>query len=441
MRSALPPWNERERLAKLRSYGVLDTETEASFDRITRIVADSIGVPISLVSLIDEDRQWFKSRHGLEAAETPRDVAFCAHSIHGEDIFVVPNATEDDRFRDNPLVTGDPNIRFYAGAPLVTPDGFKIGTLCAIDRQPRELSADHRQLLEDLASLVVDELELRKARREADLANEELRLRVAELLDTQKRLEIQATTLAALAEERAILSERLGAEVALKDRFFSIIAHDLRDPFTSLLGMSKMMSMGGPAMSAAKMSEYAQHIHESAGNVYRLLDELLEWARVQMTGQRDAPEVFDLSEIANENIAMMQALASGKAISLKSCAPSCPVKADRNMITLVVRNLVANAIKFTPRDGTISIDTQCRGNQVELSVTDTGVGVDPKLRDGLFALDTKTTTAGTNGEIGTGMGLPLSRQMVELNGGALDFEAIPTGGTRFFFTLPKAAGS
>ena len=159
------PENEEARLQKLREYDILDTDAEQAFDRITRIVAKTIGVPISLVSLVDEDRQWFKSRYGLDATETPRDLAFCAHAIHGEDVFVVTDPERDERFQDNPLVTDGPEIRFYAGAPLITSDGFKLGTLCAIDDMRHFITEDHKQLLQDLASLVIDEIELRRTNR------------------------------------------------------------------------------------------------------------------------------------------------------------------------------------------------------------------------------------------------------------------------------------
>ena len=157
--------DEADRLAALESYDILDSGPEESFDRITRMAGRLLDVPICLVSLIDKDRQWFKSRQGLDATETPRDLAFCAHAIQCEEVMVVPNALEDARFRDNPLVTGDPCIRFYAGAPLTTRSGHNLGTLCAIDRHPREMTADEQQLLDDLAHMVVDELELRKANR------------------------------------------------------------------------------------------------------------------------------------------------------------------------------------------------------------------------------------------------------------------------------------
>ena len=152
------PTDEAARLAALRELDVLDTEPEERFDRLTRIAQDMFGTPIALVSLIDADRQWFKSAQGLGVAETSREVAFCSHAILGDEVMVVPDAAADPRFADNPLVTDDPDIRFYAGAPLTTSDGHAVGTLCVIDTQPREWSAAQSRVLRDLADVVEEEL-------------------------------------------------------------------------------------------------------------------------------------------------------------------------------------------------------------------------------------------------------------------------------------------
>lgn len=154
---------ELERRTVLDRYRILDTPQEPAFDRIVRLAALLLDVPIALISLIDAERQWFKSRYGLEVPETARALAFCDHAIHGRDVMVVSDAEQDPRFSGNPLVTGDPHIRFYAGAPLVTPDGFALGTICAIDRTPRQLNARDAAVLTALAEQVVHELEVRSA--------------------------------------------------------------------------------------------------------------------------------------------------------------------------------------------------------------------------------------------------------------------------------------
>lgn len=161
------PLDEVDRMTALVRYGILDTEAEEQFDRITRLVAALFEAPIALVSLVDHRRQWFKSAFGLKTRETPREHAFCAHAICGRDLFVIPDATRDERFADNPLVTGQPAIRFYMGAPLITPDNHALGTLCVIDSKTRpEPGREQKQVLRDLAGIVMHHMETRRILRQ-----------------------------------------------------------------------------------------------------------------------------------------------------------------------------------------------------------------------------------------------------------------------------------
>lgn len=198
MKAAPLPKNEAERLAALYELKILDTPPDERFDRITRLTSAIFDVPIALVSLVDRDRQWFKSACGLDAKGTSRDTSFCAHAILQEDALVIPDALRDVRFEDNPNVTGEPNVRFYAGYPLSTIEGHKIGTLCLIDRRPREFTVREHELLRDLALLTQSEIqlgdalelqrELRAIHKEVEEANRNLERRnefIRQVLGTQ----------------------------------------------------------------------------------------------------------------------------------------------------------------------------------------------------------------------------------------------------------------
>jgi len=171
--SALVQPNEKQRLKVLWQYDVLDTMPEEVFDDLTELAARICEAPIALITLVDEDRQWFKSKVGISDKETSRDISFCAHAILQSDLFIVSDATKDQRFAHNPLVTSDPRIRFYAGAPLITPDGHALGTLCVIDKVPRELRPDQKTGLRVLARHVVTQLELRRRSHELAHAHKE----------------------------------------------------------------------------------------------------------------------------------------------------------------------------------------------------------------------------------------------------------------------------
>jgi GAF domain-containing protein len=200
------PANEAGRVAALEKYAILDTDAEQSFDDLTLLASFICKTPMALISLVDEDRQWFKSRVGMDAKETTRDIAFCSTAILQANVFVVPDALKDDRFRDNPLVVSDPHIRFYAGAPLINEDGYALGTLCVVDRAPRELAPDQKEALKALSRLVLAQLEFR---RNLLLLKETLTDRTREEHERQRELvHVQETLMRVMGLRKSSASAR-----------------------------------------------------------------------------------------------------------------------------------------------------------------------------------------------------------------------------------------
>ena len=183
--------SDAARVAALQRYDILDTEPEKAFDDLALLASYICKTPIAWISLIDEDRQWFKSKVGVSISETPRDIAFCNVAIQQADVFVVPDTLQDERFRNNPLVVSDPRIRFYAGAPLISEEGYALGTLCVVDRAPREFTTEQREALKALTRLVLAQMEFR---RNLTLLKEALNDRTKEEHERERELQkLQAT--------------------------------------------------------------------------------------------------------------------------------------------------------------------------------------------------------------------------------------------------------
>lgn len=246
--------------------------------------------------------------------------------------------------------------------------------------------------------------------------------------------------------ELALLNKQLAASEtelkeinANKDKFFSIIAHDLRSPFTSLLGLADLMLEDFEQEDKDDLKVYAERIHKSAHNVYNLLENLLQWSRLQ-SGRLDRnPERFDLSEVVHQTLSLLKANAENKTIHLvNEVASKTFVNADRHMIFSVMQNLLSNSIKFTKKGGHVIVNAKFRDGDYEVTVRDNGIGIDPDVMEKLFRIDVHHSSAGTANEPGSGLGLVLSKELISQNSGKIWVESKPGEGTTFHFTLPSA---
>lgn len=253
-----------------------------------------------------------------------------------------------------------------------------------------------------------------------------IRADVTELRAAQKEIQIQRDEL-----------EKLNAQ---KDRFFAIIAHDLRSPFSSLLGFSEMIRKQTKDLTPEQVSEYVTVVNRTAEQAYNLLVDLLDWSRLQLDRMDFEPEALDLEQVINRNMEQMSLMAGAKQISItREIERALRVRADAQMVNTILRNLMDNAIKFTPDKGTVTVRARRTDSFGLIEVTDTGVGMPSSKLEQLFRLDMKTSTKGTRGEAGTGLGLQLCKEMVERLGGELMVESTQGQGTSFRFTLPLVA--
>jgi signal transduction histidine kinase len=229
---------------------------------------------------------------------------------------------------------------------------------------------------------------------------------------------------------------------AAKDKFFSIIAHDLRSPFTALVGMSQFLANGIDNLDAQTAKEFLEGMHRSSKNAFNLLENLLEWSRVQTGRLPMKPETLNVRELVDEILNLFQVNISNKQLQIDNRLDEyVPVYADRNAVQAIFRNLLSNAIKFTPREGTVELDSHPLDGRRAFIVKDNGVGMDEDTRQDLFRIDVRHSSTGTNKERGTGLGLILCREFVERNGGEINVESEPDRGTLFTFTLPRSGES
>lgn len=400
------PPDEEERLRDLVCLRILDTAPEPRFDRITRIARHLFQVPISTVALIDRDRQWFKSRQGVEATETPRSISFCGHSILQDDVFVVENAWTDGRFSDNPLVTGPPSIRFYAGTPLTGPSGRRVGTLCIIDSVPRVFSTQERAALIDLGHWA-----------QGELNNVGLTRAVSDL----------------------------ESELARKREFATTIAHEVRTPLTSIRAALGLVAANERLPIGSAEREMLAIANRNSARLARLLDDFLELENLDRGHVPIRVERHPLPPLVESAIAAEAARAAEAGVELKvSCSShDAVVHVDGDHLLRCLSRVLSNAIKFSARGQKVEVSAETNGASARIAVRDHGPGIPASYMSRLFRPFSQADASDSRSQGGAGLGLAITKQLVEKMGGSIVVNCPPEGGTRVTLELPLgySAGS
>jgi K+-sensing histidine kinase KdpD len=391
---------EQRRLAALHGYEVLDTAPESDFDDIAVLAAQLCRTPLAAISLLAADRQWFKAKQGLDFCETAREHSFCSHAMYADDVMQVPDARLDPRFRDNPLVAGEPHIRFYAGAPLVTATGHPLGTLCVIDYEPRVLGPAECRGLRTLARHVIAQLELRQYARGLDEVNERLR-------DADR----------------------------VKDEFLARVTHELRTPLTSINGYLEVL--GDEGLSSGDGTGFLERIRRNSDRLMALVDDMLLAAQAGRNAITLHRRSLDLAALARAAVEQNRGLAAARGLAITADAPQpVTVEADEQRLGQALERLVLNAVKFTA-SGDITVRVVPRGADVLLEVRDTGVGINEADLVRVLAPFRRSATAERAEVQGAGLGLSIVKAIVDGHGGRLAITSKPEHGTTISVILPR----
>lgn len=393
------PSNEDERIEKLKSYDILDTIPEEEYDALTFLASQICGTPISLISLVDPDRQWFKSRHGLDASETPRNLAFCAHAINNpDDVFLVENALEDQRFFDNPLTTDAPNVVFYAGAPLNTSDGYALGTICVIDHKPKKLTDAQLKSLKMLADQVMAQFELRKKNNNLEKYNSKI----------------------------VTLNQNL-------QQFATKLTHDLKAPVRSVKFLIDVLIEDYSKVLDIDAVQLLNKMSDKTDYLEQIISGMLSYSKTE--DEAISYQEFNVSDLIND---IESALYSAEEFNVKfNSSSSENIRHYKFGVLSVIQNLMSNSIKFNDEPTClIEVGLEESEQSYILSFEDNGPGIPEAKRDSVFNL---FENLNSNSKESTGIGLATVKAIVEkLKGSIVITERLENKkGAKFVITLPK----
>lgn len=394
------PANESERLEALAAYNILDTLPEVEFEELTLLASQICQTPVALISLLDDKRQWFKAIVGADVRETPKEQAFCAHTIVGiEDIMIVNDAREDARFASNPLVTGNPNIVFYAGVPLINQDGYALGSLCVIDVEPKQLTSEQVKSLKILARQVLTQIELRKKVTELEASN-------TKLLETNTFIQKFATT----------------------------AAHDIKNPLSSILLTSQALQMRLTNTGDQKSRALVGLTISASKRLLTLVDEMLNYSNepaLLLSDQRclqlnkllkSVVELIDVPHSVKVNLPKVEHTLTCSSVALEQ----------------IFLNLLTNAVRYNDKQqGVITIQFREEGNYYKFKISDNGIGIAEKDLQKIFEKAVTLNAIDRFNKKGNGIGLHTVKLLVEKLQGSIHAESNIGEGTVFIFSVKK----
>jgi signal transduction histidine kinase len=382
---------ENERILSLQKYNILDTPPDGSFDRITRLAALLLDVPIAIVTLVDTDRIWFKSRYGLDVQQIPRDPGLCASAILGDGFYEVNDAPSDPRTLANPLVASQFGLRFYAAIPLRVKEGFNLGTLCVIDKKPRKLLPNQIEILQYLADILIDQMELRLAARTA---------------------------------------------IYQQNNVLSIAAHDLKTPLTLISAWSELAKMSKDDPDS--VDKMCDEIKRAAEKLNTMVNDLLEKARKEAGNIQLRLNKIEFSDLVGQVVKTNQVLAKNKNITIETRVSDYPViNGDKDRIIEIVDNLINNAIKYSQPGKRISTSIHEQDKFAVLEVRDEGQGFNEEDKKHIFQRFARLSSIPTGGESSTGLGLSIVKSLVHAHNGEVSVESKGKNeGSTFIVKIP-----
>lgn len=392
------PDNEKQRLQALESYQIMDSLPEEDFDELTKMASQICGTPIALITLVDSSRQWFKSKLGIDVEQTPRAHAFCAHTITDPDgIMVVSNAKEDERFAKNPLVTGDPNIAFYAGISLLTPEGMPLGSLCVIDTVPRTLDDQQLWSLKVLGKQVIAQMELRK--------------KLLLICETNKRL----------AETNQFMQQ-----------FATTAAHDIKNPLATISMSTELLTKHLDNSGDKKGHKLALISLNGIKALRKLINDMLDYS-IRPENLTVQHELIELGGFLRKTVSMLSIPEN-----VKISYPEAKIEISTSAIALqqIMINLLTNAVRYNDKQTClIHIDCVIIDDLAHITVSDNGIGIRKEELERIFQRNVTLNTSDRFAQSGTGIGLATVKLLADKLGGQISVQSTPGTGSAFTFTI------